>query len=135
MAQRIGQNYLGNMNNKKLNDPTKYSVVSFFCGCGGLDLGFLGGFEYRGKSFADTQYSILSAFDYDDDCVETYKKNIGTHAKKMDLSNYDVKQVPKADVLLGGFPCQDFASCGPRLGLKSDRGETVSITNYLYENS
>lgn len=31
--------------------------------------------------------------------------------------------MPKADLLIGGFPCQDFSSCGPKNGLESDRGK------------
>ena len=27
----------------------KIPVVSFFCGCGGLDLGLIGGFTYKGS--------------------------------------------------------------------------------------
>jgi DNA (cytosine-5)-methyltransferase 1 len=29
---------------------------------------------------------------------------------------------PKADVVIGGFPCQDFSNCGKRMGMKSKRG-------------
>ena len=30
----------------------KYTLVSLFAGCGGLDLGFTGGFEILGKKYA-----------------------------------------------------------------------------------
>ncbi len=55
-------------------------------------------------------------------CVKTYRENISEHVELMDLANYEPSAVPKAEVLIGGFPCQDFASCGPRKGLKSKRG-------------
>ena len=35
------------------------SVTSFFCGCGGLDLGFRGDFDYKGQKFPRTDFSIL----------------------------------------------------------------------------
>lgn len=98
------------------------SVVSFFAGCGGLDLGFLGGFEYLSSFFPRTRFEIVAAFDADQQAVEAYKKNIGNHASVLDLSVADVNEMPGADILLGGFPCQDFSQCGPRKGLASTRG-------------
>jgi len=98
------------------------SVVSFFCGCGGLDLGFLGGFTYMGTRFPKLPFKLLAAYDQDGKCIQTYVQNISDHAEVRDLSNYNPCEVPAADVLIGGFPCQDFATCGPRHGLKSTRG-------------
>lgn len=106
---------------KKKTDQ-KFAAVSFFCGCGGLDLGFLGGFQYKDKHFKPNPFKILKAYDFDERCVETYKLNIADHVELKDLSEYSPGAVPAADVLLGGFPCQDFATCGPRRGLDSDRG-------------
>jgi len=100
-----------------------HSTVSFFCGCGGLDLGFMGGFSYKGKKYEALPFSILGAYDFDGDCVQTYRNNIDSHVRQKDLSNYDPSDIPAADILLGGFPCQDFATCGPRRGLSSDRGK------------
>lgn len=98
------------------------SVVSFFCGCGGLDLGFLGDFSYKGTKVPKLPFKLLAAYDHDGKCIQTYLHNISDHAEVRDLSNYDPIEVPPAEVLIGGFPCQDFATCGPRHGLKSTRG-------------
>lgn len=98
------------------------SVVSFFCGCGGLDLGFVGGFLYKGVKIPKLPFRLLAAYDHDAKCVQTYAQNISDHAEVKDLSNYEPEDVPAAEVLIGGFPCQDFATCGPRRGLTSTRG-------------
>ena len=105
-----------------LSSMRERSVVSFFCGCGGLDLGFLGGFSYNGTKVPKLPFKLLAAYDHDDKCVQTYLKNISDHAEVRDLSSYNPIEVPAAEVLIGGFPCQDFATCGPRHGLKSTRG-------------
>ena len=105
-----------------LSSMRERSVVSFFCGCGGLDLGFLGGFSYKGTKVPKLPFKLLAAYDHDDKCVQTYLKNISDHAEVRDLSSYNPIEVPAAEVLIGGFPCQDFATCGPRHGLKSTRG-------------
>jgi len=113
-----------------------HSTVSFFCGCGGLDLGFMGGFSYKRKRYEALPFSILGAYDFDDDCVQTYRNNIDSHVKQKDLSNYNPSDIPAADVLLGGFPCQDFATCGPRHGLKSDRGKLYrALLKYMDAHS
>ena len=35
--------------------------------------------------------------------------------------------LPKARVLLGGFPCQDFSSCGPKTGFDGKRGRLYEV--------
>lgn len=108
-----------------------HSVVSFFAGCGGLDLGFIGGFDYNGIGFPRLPYKVIAAYDKEQKCVDTYNLNISDHAKVNDLSQYDPSSVPPADVLIGGFPCQDFATCGPRHGLTSQRGRLYqALVNY-----
>lgn len=100
----------------------QWSVVSFFAGCGGLDLGFLGGFDYNGINHKALPFNILQAYDFDQKAVDTYRLNIDEHASVKDLSSFKAQDIPAADVLIGGFPCQDFATCGPRRGLDSERG-------------
>jgi len=99
------------------------SVVSFFCGCGGLDLGFLGGFRYGKHTYAKLPFEIVAAYDNDPLCLETYRSYFrNSHAELADLTSQSMEGVPDADVLIGGFPCQDFSSCGPLHGLESSRG-------------
>ncbi len=108
------------------------TVVSFFSGCGGLDLGFLGGFLYKNSYQPKLPFKILAAYDSDQQAVETYKRNIGGHIHHSDLSRSDPKEMPKADILIGGFPCQDFSICGPRLGLSCERGRLyTALTRYM----
>lgn len=99
-----------------------YSVVSYFCGCGGLDLGFRGDFEYKGHYYPHQPFKILAAYDNNKPCIETYNNYFGHGASVADLSTVEADDIPRADVLIGGFPCQDFSSCGPLRGLSSERG-------------
>jgi len=102
---------------------SSYSVVSYFCGCGGLDLGFRGNFRYHDEDYVRLPFSIKAAYDNEPRCVETYNNYFGEgHAFVQDIAQIDVNVVPKAEVLIGGFPCQDFSSCGPLEGLGSERG-------------
>ena len=91
-----------------------HSVISFFAGCGGLDLGLLGGFEFKGELLERLPFDIRAAYDHDEKCIVTYKQNIGEHGEVRDLANAEPSSMPAADVLIGGFPCQDF----PLVGLK-----------------
>ena len=108
------------------------TVVSYFCGCGGLDLGLTGGFTYNNISFEKLPFNIIAAYDFNDKAIETYHTNIGNYAKVLDLSQADPKDIPCADMLIGGFPCQDFSSCGPLGGLDTDRGKLyLSMVRYM----
>ena len=112
--------------------PASFSVVSLFAGCGGLDLGFRGRFEFKDASYKKLPFDILKAYDNDALCVQTYKRNLGEHIEQLDLSDFSVAHLPKADVLIAGFPCQDFSACGPRAGLTSKRGQLYqALTKYM----
>ena len=74
------------------------NVVSLFSGGGGLDLGFI-----------SEGYNIIWAIDNNKNAVETYKYNIGNHINFADINQIDVSQIPYADVVIGGPPCQSFS--------------------------
>lgn len=104
-------------------EKTPYSVVSYFCGCGGLDLGFRGGFKYHDEDYPVLPFNIIKAYDNDPRCIETYNDYFGAgHALVKDLATAKPEEIPRADILIGGFPCQEFSSCGPLGGLESERG-------------
>ncbi len=82
---------------------TMFRVVSLFSGCGGLDLGFVReGFE------------IIWANDILKDACNTYRENIGKHIFNKDILEINPEDIPKADFVIGGPPCQGFSGIGLR---------------------
>jgi len=104
-----------------------YKVVSLFSGCGGLDLGFLGDFDYLNKHYQRSLFDIIFANDIFPQAVESYRHNIGDHVVLKDveeLLNDEKEKIPnEADVVIGGFPCQDFSVAGKRQGITVKRGK------------
>lgn len=103
----------------------KLKVASMFCGCGGMDLGILGGFEYLGKRYVKLPYEIVYALDNDESCTKIYNDNFKHKCVVQDIKSLDIANLPDFDVLIGGFPCQSFsisAQNPPRLGYKDERG-------------
>ena len=122
-----------NMHSEALEGASE--VMSMFCGCGGLDLGFLGGFSYLGKAYEALPFNIVQAVDFDEKSIETYKLNISDHGTVGDLTQIDAADLPKARVLIGGFPCQDFSSSGPKLGFAGKRGQLyTALVDYMHEH-
>lgn len=96
-----------------------------FCGCGGMDLGILGGFEYLGKRYEKLPFEIVYALDNDEYCTKIYNDNFKHKCVVQDIKSLDIASLPDFDVLIGGFPCQSFsisAQNPPRLGYKDERG-------------
>lgn len=81
-----------------------YSVLSLFCGGGGLDLGFeAAGFRH------------LEAIDIDPWSIRTLKKNRPSwSAIESDVREYDPMFKGGVDVLTAGVPCQGFSLGGNR---------------------
>lgn len=103
----------------------RLKVVSLFCGCGGMDLGLIGGFDYLNQHYAQNKYEIIYAVDNDTHCIKIYNANFTHKAEVKDVKDIDVCLLPNFDVLIGGFPCQSFsisAQNPPRLGYKDERG-------------
>jgi len=116
-----------NSKNKK-----SYSFVSLFAGCGGLDLGFLGGFEFLGKKYSKRNFNLAWANDFDEAACLTFRNYFNHDIVCGDINNILAgkhnggifeKNIPKkTNVVLGGFPCQDFSHAGKRKGFNSKRG-------------
>lgn len=115
-------------NSKKLacHKNKIFKVVSLFSGCGGLDLGFNGDFNFRDLHFKKNKFNIEFANDIDAAAEFVYNSNqkfFGKHKlNKNDIKNVDFKAIPDFDFLIAGFPCQPFSNAGLRKGIDDDRG-------------
>jgi DNA (cytosine-5)-methyltransferase 1 len=103
------------------NTHKVFSVVSLFSGCGGMDLGLKGGFEFLGKKYSKLPFNFLWANDFNAAACRTYAKNIGPHIVHGDIWEV-IEQIPKAtDIVVGGFPCQDISVNGKGAGVDGKR--------------
>lgn len=101
----------------------KYKVVSLFSGCGGMDLGFQGGFTFLNKNYKRNDFDIIFSNDFEKKACETYNYNFENKSICDDINNINEKNIPDCDVVIGGFPCQDFSLAGKRRGFNSERGK------------
>lgn len=97
------------------------TIVSLFSGCGGMDLGFVGGFDFLGTHYEKTGFKIIWANEINSAACKTYRKNFGDGIIEGDINSlFDL--LPKsADIVIGGFPCQDISINGKMLGIKGKR--------------
>lgn len=101
-------------------------AISLFCGCGGTDLGLIGGFDYLGHHYAKHNVKIVFANDFEPSACALFEENFGIKPDSRDIRQIISSDIPDADLILGGFPCQSFsvvAQNPPRLGVKSDKGK------------
>ena len=89
-----------------------YTVVSLFSGCGGLDLGFTGDFNFGGRHFERHPFEITWANDLNPAACRTYRHNLGSDIICGDVWEALESLPDSADVVLGGFPCQDVSING-----------------------
>lgn len=99
------------------------NVLSLFSGCGGMDLGILGGFSFLGKQYDRLPFDIVYSIDFDQYCTKIYNDNFVHKSLVGDVRDIVVDDLPEFDILVGGFPCQSFsisAQNPPRLGCKDE---------------
>ncbi len=111
---------------QKIEFKKTFNSVSLFSGCGGLDLGFKGKFSVFGnvnkKTFPKNPFDIVWANEIDKDAVNTYINNIGKHIVCADINSISDIDIPECDVVIGGFPCQDFSIAGKQKAFQNGRG-------------
>lgn len=92
----------------------KYSADAFFAGVGGIELGF----KETGK------FRIVYANEFDKNACKTYtENNPATPLDNRDIHAVKANEIPDANVIMGGFPCQAFSIAGYRKGFEDDRGD------------
>jgi DNA (cytosine-5)-methyltransferase 1 len=82
----------------------RFRLIDAFAGAGGMTLGF-------SKRFGHAFDSVW-ANDFNNYCIDTYNTNFGKHCLSGDivdiLTNPSI-EIPEADVVIGGPPCQGFS--------------------------
>lgn len=115
---------LYNSERKKVQDEAKekhdLTLVDFFCGAGGLSLGFL-----------QEGFNVKLASDFEDVCIQTYKYNHPELPSSRliqedirvfidDIEDYIDEPI---DIVVGGPPCQGFSTANQRRIIDDPRNE------------
>lgn len=88
-------------------------LISLFSGVGGLDIGF----EKQG-------FETVWANEFDKDIWQTFNSNFpNTYLDKRSIVNIPSDEIPEADGLIGGPPCQSWSEAGKSRGLEDERGQ------------
>ena len=88
--------------------PRTLRLVDLFAGCGGLTRGFLDSAE---EPRVRARFRLLAAVENDRAAAATYAANFGRdHLFHGDIEAWD--DIPSADVVVGGPPCQGFSDLG-----------------------
>ena len=144
------------------NEEKDLSIVSLFSGCGGMDLGFEGGFIAHKKTISKTSYNDFVEKEIDNSYVElkttrfktVFANDILKDARNAWVHNFSKKNYKpeifhkesivnlvklheqglevfpkKVDIVIGGFPCQDFSVAGKRNGFNSQRKHDGKLIN------
>lgn len=98
-----------------------YSIVSLFSGCGGLDLGFKGGFSFLGQEYCRNPFDIIWANEINKAACATYRANVDTGIIEGAVEDNFLSLPSYADVVIGGFPCQDISINGKMAGVSGAR--------------
>lgn len=101
--------------------PRQVKVVSLFSGCGGMDIGFSGGFEFLNNWYKVLPFDIVWANDINEFACKTYKHNLGKEIVCGDVWDALDTMPDSADVVIGGFPCQDISVNGKCAGISGSR--------------
>ena len=87
-------------------------IISLFSGCGGLDLGF-----------ENVGFKLVYANDNDKATWETFEKNHKLEIDKRSITEVKSEELPEAEGILGGPPCQSWSLAGAMRGINDSRGK------------
>jgi DNA (cytosine-5)-methyltransferase 1 len=87
-----------------------FTFIDLFAGIGGMRV-----------AFEKTGGECVFSSEWDKYAQVTYAANFG-ETPQGDITQVEVRDVPKHDVLIGGFPCQPFSQAGLKRGFDDTRG-------------
>lgn len=87
-----------------------FTFIDLFAGIGGMRV-----------AFEKTGGECVFSSEWDKHAQVTYAANFG-ETPHGDITLVEVMDVPKHDVLIGGFPCQPFSQAGLKKGFEDTRG-------------
>jgi DNA (cytosine-5)-methyltransferase 1 len=95
----------------RLTDKT-FTVIDLFAGIGGFRLGF-----------EKADFKTLYSNDFDKWCKYSFDNYFGEGALDLrDITEVKAEELPDADILTAGFPCQPFSKIGKLHGFSDARG-------------
>ena len=102
-------------------------VGDLFAGIGGIALGL-----------KNAGFDIVWANEIDDKASITYRTNFNHTLYECPIQDLNPNELPKVDMLAGGFPCQAFSIAGYRKGFDDNRGtlffEIMRLVDVLHPN-
>src|SRR3989344_5667079 len=88
-------------------------LVSLFTGAGGLDLGF-----------EEAGFEIIWANEFDSTIWETFEYNFpDAKLDKRSIVDIPSSDIPEAEGIIGGPPCQSWSEIGAKRGINDKRGQ------------
>lgn len=117
-----------------------FNILDLFSGVGGFSLGLHN---------ADEAFKTVAFCEIDPFCTKVLNKNfkdipVFDDIKNLNKSFLEAKNIPKIDIITGGFPCQDLSYAGKRAGFEGDKSglfyEMIRISKeikpkfIIYEN-
>jgi DNA (cytosine-5)-methyltransferase 1 len=128
----------------KVNGIGPIQTLSLFSGGGGLDIGFHDA-GFHSVEMIELEAKYVKSLDLN---ARTGGMFEGSHARCVDIRNYQPPTELKVDFIIGGPPCQTFSAAGRRaagvLGTSDPRGvlfeeyvrllKTLKPRGFLFEN-
>ena len=95
-----------------------------------MDLGFRGGFRFADHLYEALPFDVVWANDISEAACRTYRLNLNHPIHEGDIAT-SIKTLPdSADVVIGGFPCQDVSINGLR---RAETGKRTVLYRYMVE--
>lgn len=80
------------------------------------------------RQFGKENVEIVDYVELDKHAVKSYNAINGTNFVPTDINDIDMGAYPEVDVVIAGWPCQDYSVAGKGLGLEGTRSNLILLT-------